>query len=109
MRAMPKLERARPVHHQVRRLQVAVNDPQAVGLVESIKGLQHERDGHAERQRALPPDDLGQRQPTHVLHDHEVIVAVPQEAVERGDVRMVEPRQRDGLAAKPLDYLRLPC
>ena len=100
------LERAAALDHQVRALDVAVNDPALVGVTEAVQSLEEQRQAALERQARLRTQDLGERLTLDELHDHEQAEFVLHQAVEGGDVRVVEPGQRAGFGSKPAHQLR---
>ena len=101
------MQRVGPAHdEQVRRLQIAVHDPERVRLGQRLARLQHEIDGLLERQRATQPHPLGEVVTLEELHHH-----VRRAGIERTDVdhpRDVLARDLDGrarLAREALDRL----
>ena len=97
--------RPRLREHDVARLEIAMDDAEAVRGVERAGDV----DRHAERlaQRQRPARDrVGERLPFEVLHDQVVDAVLMADVVERADVRMVQPRDRARLAVEALAQLR---
>jgi hypothetical protein len=94
--------------HEVVRLQVAVDDPRPVGLLDTVQGAGEERHGAAPGQGPFGLQHLGEGAAPHVLHGEEKLLAVMKEAVDGGDGRVAHPRQDLRLGPEPLDDLRLP-
>jgi hypothetical protein len=94
-----------PRQHHVPRLQVAVDEARAVGLVEGIGDL----DGVAKQLlgRQRPPlETLGQGLPLEVLHDQVVGPGLVADVVEGTDVGVGEGRDGPRLALEALAQLR---
>jgi hypothetical protein len=89
---------ARFADHDVGRLDVAVNDRRAVGVVECR--TQHFEDAQlfGESPHAAPRDQLRQCLARHVLHRDERTIVVFADVVNRDDVGMVEAASRSRLA-----------
>jgi len=97
----PEVEQlhARLRHHDVRRLEVAMNDPLAMGLVQRIGDLDPEAQNLGERQWAFA-QAFSESLAFEVLH-HQVIDAVlAADIVESADVRMRERGDRARFAFK---------
>ena len=87
------------------RLDVAVNDPVAVGERERAQDLARIVDRDRDRCRAVADEQLLERAPVEVLH-RDVVGALGATAIEdRDDVRVVQPRGALRLAPEPLDEL----
>ena len=87
--------------HDVRRLEVAVDDPGGVGPGQPVGDL----DGVFERfgeLQALAPDQMVEGPPLDVFHDDEVRAAVRSDVVDDDDVGMVERRGGLGLLSEAL-------
>ena len=89
------------VEQHVRRLHVAVDDALAVRVVERVGHAAQDRDGARERQ-PLAPDQRGQRAARDQAHRHpgDALFAVDVVGVDRHDVRVLEARDRLGLASR---------
>ena len=84
-------------------LEVAVDDPSRVRVLERRQRLIEHRGRLRRRERAARVEDLAHGASVHVLHHH-VVHAVDRAPVEdRHDVRVVERRGRASLAAEPVD------
>ncbi len=84
----------------VRRLEVAVDDPRLVGV---LHGERERRDGprHVVRRHRTGREAVGKRAPLDELHRQIRHAVDPPDVVDRHDVRMPEPRRRLRLAAEP--------
>ena len=80
----------RPRQHDVARLQVAMDDPRAVRLVERVRDLNRERQGLVERHRAFPSQPVRERLAFEILHHQEVDAILVADVVQRADVRMIQ-------------------
>ena len=84
--------------HHVRGLEVAVEDPPAVGEVDRLRDLQEDLDEAGDREvrhrlrvaAAERAEDVGERAPADVAHRAERRAALGDEDVERHDVRVLE-------------------
>src|SRR6185369_12896727 len=85
-------------NHQVSRLDVAVDDPAAMGVVEAGTGLDPDLGRGLRLDRTLPLQDLRPRTALDVLHDDVVAAAVDAGVVDLDDVRVDQPRHRQRLA-----------
>ena len=94
-------------HEDVGRLDVAVDDAVAVGEAEGGGDVGRDVGGALRQERAVAAQDVGQRAPVHVLHHHEVRAALTAEVEDADDVGVVEVGRRRGLAAEPLDEVRI--
>ncbi len=93
--------------HDVRRLQVAMDDPLGVGRLESVGDLQRDAQGLFERE-STSPETRGQILALGQLHGDEVGPAVVAHLVDAGDVGMVQGGEHLGLAleaGEPLGVL----
>ena len=97
------LEHAVLGDHQVRRFDVAVDHAHAVGVSQAVGGLRNDGEAfaHVERRVALG-QDVVEGVAAHQLHHHVEILAVRDQRVERGDVRVIEPGEARRLGAKPV-------
>jgi hypothetical protein len=82
-------------HHDVRGLQVAVDDSVPVEVVEGVRDGREDRDGLVRREQLPSGEDLLEGRALEVLH-HEVVVT---DVEDREDVGMGEPA--DGLRLPP--------
>ena len=92
----------------VRRLQVAVDEPFFVRRPEPLGDLDEECGGLVSRHRSAP-DAIGQRVPFHQLH-HEraaAVLGLAEEAVQRRYVGMIQRRQSFRFALEPLEPVRV--
>ena len=87
-------------HLDVRGLEIAVDDPLAVGGVERLGELPGDAQDLVHGQRAGPNEALGQRLAVNELHDQEARVAGLFEAVDRRDVGMIERGEYPRLASE---------
>ena len=92
-------------HHQVPRLDVAVDDPLAVGVVEPGAGLDADLDGGLGPQASARLQQLRSGAALHVLHDDVVAVLVDAGVVDLDDVRVDQLRDRQRLAPEAGDEL----
>src|SRR5262249_1443630 len=88
--------------HDVARLQIAVDDADAMGLIERAADLRRDRKRLVELDRSAF-QAFRERLALEVLHDEEVLA----DAVERADVRMRELRNGPRLAREPFAELRI--
>ena len=92
------------VEQNVRRLQVAMDDPMPVGMMDGPGDA-------APIDRRVPAGDrparqlAGQADPLDELHREEVLPIDLADLEDRDDVRVLQPRRRLGLGAEPLDVL----
>ena len=91
------LDRAVPRQLDVRGLQVAVDDAVLVGVLEGLRDLLRDRQRFVDGDRALG-DALVEGRALDQLHDQRARPVRFFEAVDRGDVGMVERREDVGLA-----------
>ncbi len=96
----------RPVVGQfdIRRLEVAMDDPALVCRIERVGDLPRNRDHVARWQRTLR-DALGQRGSVHELHRDRVVPVSLFDTVDLGDVRVIQRRKRLGLASEARDAI----
>ncbi len=87
-------------HLDVGGLEVAVDDTLLVRCLEPFRDLQEERDRLVDRDRAAG-DAIGQRLAVDQLHDQEARALLGLEAVQGGDVGVVERGQHPRLALEP--------
>ena len=97
------LDRAALVAHQVAGLDVAVDEPLLVRVLQSGRGLRDVLGRGRVRDRAVAIEDLLERLAVDVLHDEVGHVVVPRDVEDADDVRVVERRGRAGLAEEPLE------
>ncbi len=83
--------------HDVAGLQVAVDDPGAVGAVQGVGDLPADAEDVGQRQRAAR-EPLGQRLPVDQFHDQIVDSTFAPHVVQSADVRMIERGHRARLA-----------
>ena len=105
-----ELSRAAPArraadHHQVPRLDVAVDDPLAVGVLEPGARLDPDLDRRLGAEPPLGLQQLGDRLALDVLHDDVVAAVVDAGVVDLDDVRVDQLRDRERLAAEAGDEL----
>jgi hypothetical protein len=91
---------ALPGQHDVAGLQVPMDDPPPMGVVERVRDLDGIPKRLIERQRP-PQQTLGERLALEVLHHQEVDAAGAADVVDGTDVRMAERSERPGLALEP--------
>ena len=94
---------------QVARLDVAVDDPVAVGVVQALAGLFDDRDGLVDLQPAIVTQDLRAGLPLDVLHHDEVLprLLVQARVEDLHDVRVYQTRGGLGLALEARDERRI--
>ena len=92
-------------HHQVPRLDVPVDDPLPVRVLESRARLDPDLHRRLGADAALGLEELGARAALDVLHDDVVPIGVDPGVVDLDDVRMDELRDRERLAAETGDEL----
>ncbi len=92
----------------VRRLDVAVDDPAVVGRGERVGDLGDQAGGGVRGERTLLLDDLREVAALDVLHDEPVLVAVDREVEDGHDVGVVEGRRVTRLALGALEVGRGP-
>jgi hypothetical protein len=92
--------------HHIARLQIAVNDAGAMGLVECRRDLDRDSDSLIDGERSTR-DSIGERRTIEVFHDQEGRTLVLADVEERADVRMREPRDGAGLAIEPFAKVRV--
>ena len=90
----------------VRRLEVAVDDPLLVRGLQRLGDLAREFECHVERQRSAGKT-IGQGRAVDHFHHNGVPAACDFEAVDGGDVRMVQRREQPRLALQPRDPIRI--
>ena len=90
--------------HQVARLDVAVDEPFLVGVLEPQGRLVDEVAGVGHRQRPLGLDHLGQVEPLDVLHREDDALAEPDGGVGRDDVRVAELGDGPDLAEEAVEH-----
>ena len=91
-------------HFDVRRLQITVNHAVLVRGGQRIRDLARNREGFRKGERS-PSDAIGQGRPFHELEDEGVHVIAVLDAVNRGDVWMIERRENVRLAAEPRETI----
>ena len=90
--------------HQVARLDVAVDEPFLVGVLEPEGRLVDEVAGVSHRQRPLGLDHLGQVETFDVLHREDDALAQPDGGVRRDDVRVAELGDGPDLAEEAFEH-----
>jgi hypothetical protein len=85
-----------PVHQNVFRLDVAVDDAQIVGKLERVANLRHDGQRFARRDAARR-EQLAQRDAIHEFHEQVIHSARLAEIMDGDDVRVAQPRQGLGL------------
>ena len=100
-------ERVAFVQQDVLRLDVAVDDAVAVGVVERVGHLDGDRAPRVDRKLALGVEPVAQRLPLHHRHDEVQDRRRLAGVVQREDVRMVQPRGEADLAEEALAAERL--
>ena len=93
------------IHHEVRRLDIAVDDAGLVGLRQPGAQLGHELELLRHRQGGLPLDHLGKRLAADVLHHDERRILELAGVVDVDDVGVVQGGQGTRLAGEPLAKL----
>ena len=96
------LEHAVRGQHQVRRLDVAVDDPHLVRVAEPRAQLEDQFQPADQAQRRPAADDLAERLTVDVLHRDERLALVLADVVDGDDVGMGQARRRTGFAGEPL-------
>ena len=91
----------------VGRLDVAVDDPLAMGGFERI-GEFHAKFEDSIGGSAPAGDQMVQRRALQQFHRHEMAAGVLSDIVNRADVRMIQCRGGAGLALEPFDRARIP-
>src|SRR5207253_1610501 len=89
----------------VARLEVAMDDAEAVRGIERAGDVGGDAQRVAQRQRPAR-ERVGERLPLQVLHDEVVDAVLMPDVVERADVRMVQPRDRPRLPLETLAQRR---
>ncbi len=95
-----QLELAVLRQHDVGRLEIAMDDAAVVGRLEPLCHLQRQLQRLLERDRSLC-EPGGEILPSDQFHDQGVVLALVLQAVDAGDVRVVEGCQHLGLALEP--------
>ena len=101
-------DHARPVEHQVGRLDVAVDQPGLVGVLQSQGGLADVVGGAEGVHRPSLLDDPVQGAAVDVLHDQEMHPAVPVHVIAADDVGVAELGDGPGLAVEAFQGRGLP-
>ena len=83
-----------------------MHDPLVVGGFKGVGDLTRDRERLVERQRAFR-EEVGKRGPLHELHHERASVARSFEAVDDGDVGMIERRERLGLPREAREPVRI--
>ena len=97
-------------HHQVARLDVAVDDALSVRVVERQGRVPHDAGRLARRERAAPLDQVGQVAPLDELHREPrqaAFAAGGADREDRQDAGVGQPRRGARLGAEPLDPHRV--
>jgi len=100
-----QLRRPGRIEEDVPRLQVAVDDPVVVCVLESRADALHEPSGLVGRKVAFAQEAVPQASPLDVLHYEVVSVPLDPLVEDAHDVRMGESREGRGLAVEALDEL----
>ena len=100
------LHRAVVAHLDVGRLEIAVNDAALVRGFQRLGNLSRDRQGFIDRDRALC-DAIRERHPLDQLHHQRLHAVRLLEAVDGGDVRMIERGEHLGLPLKSPEPLRI--
>jgi hypothetical protein len=87
-------QRAFGVHHDVVRLQIAVDNLRAVRARHAGTGFLHDLELPRERQRLLPADDVADRVAHDVFHRDERLAIEFAVFEDRDDVRVAQPAHR---------------
>ena len=92
-------------HEQVAGLDVAVDDPGAVGVVEAVAGVAHDPHRVGDLESLLVAQHVRARRPVDVLHDDEVAVGgtVLARVEHLHDVRVLQLGRRQRLAPEARD------
>ncbi len=96
------LENAVRRQHQVRRLDVAVDDPHLVRVAEAGAQLEDQFEAANQAQRRSAADDLAERLAIDVLHRDERLSLVLADIVDGDDVGMGQTRRGAGFPGEPL-------
>ncbi|MFN7915380.1 MAG: hypothetical protein U0Q55_08565 [Vicinamibacterales bacterium] len=99
------LHRTVRVHHDVQRLDVAVDDPGLVRVGEAAADLFDDAQLPPDGERRVLLDGLGQRLARDVLHDDVRPVLVIADVEDRDDVRVAQLAGRPGLALEAFTHL----
>ena len=99
--AAPRLE------HDVRRLDVAVDDSELVGRSDPARDLRHQLGGLVPREAAALLEHLLERASGAVLHDVVVVAIRDSDVVDGDDVGVLDARGESGLAPESLDRLAI--
>ena len=92
--------------HDVCGLQVAMDDPLAMGVVERAGNLLRVRQCLVDRELAFAQAGC-QRRPFEMLHDQKIDLVMASDVVQRADVRMCQSGHRLGFACKTCTDLRI--
>jgi hypothetical protein len=88
------------VPEDVGRLDIAVDDPASVDLQQALAHVGHVAGGALPVERALAPQQVGQRSARHVLHQQIVLMVYGQPRIHPHDVGMLDPGQPLGILAE---------
>src|SRR6185369_17530928 len=88
------LDRAGLGQHHIRRFDVAMDDSHLVRVIDSLERHAKQLNGSLTLHRSVGSNDIIQRLAAYKLHDHEKVFALPEEAMERRYIGMVEFCQR---------------
>ena len=94
-------------YHQVRRLDVAVNEPLLEGVLQALRSLANVVDGIRHRQRADLADQPQEVDTRYVLHRHIGERPIEVGLVNRDDIRVVEKAGRLDLGVEPVAGTRM--
>lgn len=101
------LQQTAPGQHQVRRLDVAMDDPALMGDGESLRRLHQQPGGFMRLDAAVAAQPFGERLALDELHGEEGLPRMFADEVDLHDVRIAELAHRAGLAQEALHHFRL--
>jgi hypothetical protein len=91
--------------HDVRRLDVAVNDAAEVGVLEGARDAERDDERDVRRQALRLADQLADVLAVDVLEDHVRLAVLHDEVVDADDVLVLERRERARLAVEALGHV----
>jgi hypothetical protein len=94
-------------HHDVAWLDVSVDHPVAMGVVQGAGKLPEQPHRPIHRQWCRRPDDLAQGAAFQQVHDDVVEIVLLGDVVDQDDVGVAQPGRDHRLAPEPLDDVRL--